>query len=73
MKYDKDKLEQHIQELTNMSEYVMRDIIWEPQENQPDHFDKLLESEQIALIDIGNKIKSLNDAFTAYKHWFCEE
>ena len=70
MKYNKDKLEQHIQELINMSEYVMRDIIWEPQENQSDHFDKLLKSEQIALIDIGNKIKSLNDALLSYKHWF---
>ena len=73
MKYDKEKLEQHTKELTNMFRYVNDNIVWEPQEMQENHFDKLLKAEQIALIDIGNKFKSAVDALTAYKHWFYEK
>jgi hypothetical protein len=73
MKFDKEKLEKYTQELMEMSRYVNDNIIWEKQEMQDNHFDKLPKAEQIALIDIGNKLKSAVDAFTAYKHWFCEE
>lgn len=72
MKYDKEKLEKHTQELMEMFLYVNDNIIWEAQEMQENHFDKLLKSEQIALIDIGNKLKSAVDALTAYKHWFLD-
>lgn len=73
MKYDKEKLEQHIKELINMSLYVNDDVIWERQEMQENHFDKLPKAEQVALIDIGNKLKSAVDALTSYKHWFYEK
>lgn len=73
MKYDKEKLEKHTQELMEMFYYVNHNIVWEGQEMQEDHFDKLPKAEQIALIDINNKLKSAMDALTAYKHWFCEE
>lgn len=73
MKYDKEKLNKHITQLINMSWYVNDDVIWEKQEMQENHFDKLPKAEQIALIDIGNKLKSAVDALTAYKHWFCEK
>ena len=52
--------------------YVNNNIIWEGQEMQENHFDNLPKSEQIALIDIGNKLKSAVDALTAYKHWFLD-
>jgi hypothetical protein len=39
---------------------------------QENHFDKLPKAEQIALIDINNKLKSAVDALTAYKHWFLD-
>ena len=70
MRYDKSKLDKHIIELINMSWYVNDDVIWEKQEMQENHFDKLPKAEQIALIDIGNKLKSAVDALTSYKHWF---
>ena len=41
MKYNKEKLEQHIEELTNMTMYVSDEIVWEGQCGQSDHFDKL--------------------------------
>jgi hypothetical protein len=53
--------------------YVNNNIVWEGQEMQENHFDNLPKVEQIALIDINNKLKSAVYALTAYKHWFCEE
>lgn len=70
MKYNKEKLEQHIEELTNMTMYVGDDIVWESQCGQSDHFDKLNKSEQIALVDIFGKIKAASDALISYKQWF---
>ena len=73
MRYDKEKLEQHTKQLMEMFWYVNSDIVWEGQEMQENHFDKLPKSEQIALIDIGNKLKNAVDALTSYKHWFYEK
>ena len=73
MKYDKEKLEQHTKQLMEMFWYVNSDIVWEGQEMQENHFDKLPKAEQIALIDIGNKLKSAVDALTSYNHWFYEK
>lgn len=73
MKYDKEKLEQHTKQLMEMFWYVNDDVIWEKQEMQENHFDNLPKSEQVALIDIGNKLKSVVDALTSYKRWFYEK
>lgn len=70
MKYDKEKLEQHIEELTNMTMYVGDEIVWESQCGQPDHFDMLNKSEQIALVDIFAKMKGLKEALFMYQNWF---
>lgn len=70
MKYDKEKLEQHIEVLTNMTNYVGDDIVWEGQCGQSNHFDTLNKSEQIALVDIFAKMKGLKDALLSYKNWF---
>lgn len=70
MKYSKEKLEQHIEELTNMTNYVGDDIVWEGQCGQTNHFDKLNKAEQIALVDIFAKMKGLKDALVSYKNWF---
>ena len=73
MRYDKEKLDKHIIELMGMFWYVNDDVIWEKQEMQENHFDKLPKAEQVALIDIGNKLKSAVDALAAYKRWFYEK
>ena len=70
MKYNKEKLEQHIEELTNMTMYVGDEIVWEGQCGQSDHFDRLNKSEQIALVDIFAKMKGLKEALIMYQHWF---
>ena len=70
MKYNKEKLEQHIEELTNMTMYVCDDIVWEGQCGQSDHFDKLNKSEQIALVDIFAKMKGLKESLQSYQSWF---
>lgn len=70
MKYNKEKLEQHISELISMDMYVTNNIVWENQEGQENHFDNLSKTEQIALIDICAKIKSAKDALLSYKNWF---
>ena len=72
MRYDKEKLDKHTIELMEMFWYVNDNIVWEKQEMQEDHFDKLPKGEQIALIDISNKLKSAADALTAYKRWFLD-
>lgn len=70
MKYNKEKLEQHIEELANMTMYVGDNIVWEGQCGQSDHFDKLSKPEQIALVDIFAKMKGLKESLTAYQSWF---
>lgn len=70
MKYDKEKLEQHIKELTNMTIYVSDEIVWESQCGQSNHFDNLNKSEQIALVDIFAKMKGLKEALVVYQSWF---
>ena len=70
MKYNKEKLEQHIEELTNMTMYVGDEIVWESQCGQPDHFDRLNKSEQIALVDIFAKMKGLKESLLMYQSWF---
>ena len=70
MKYNKEKLEQHIDELTNMTMYVGNEIVWESQCGQSDHFDRLNKSEQIALVDIFAKMKGLKEALIMYQSWF---
>lgn len=70
MKYNKEKLEQHIEELTNMTMYVGDDIVWESQCGQTGHFDMLNKSEQIALVDIFAKMKGLKESLLMYQSWF---
>ena len=70
MKNNKEKLEQHIEELSNMTMYVGDEIVWEGQCGQSDHFDKLSKPEQIALVDIFAKMKGLKDALVMYQSWF---
>lgn len=69
MKYNKEKLEQHIEELTNMTAYVCDEIVWESQCGQSDHFDNLSKPEQIALVDIFAKMKGLKESLIEYKNW----
>lgn len=70
MKYNKEKLEQHIEELSNMTMYVGDEIVWESQCGQSGHFDRLNKSEQIALVDIFAKMKGLKEALFMYQSWF---
>jgi hypothetical protein len=70
MKYNKEKLEQHIEELSNMTMYVGDEIVWESQCGQSDHFDRLNKSEQIALVDIFAKMKGLKESLLMYQSWF---
>lgn len=70
MKYNKEKLEQHIEELSNMTMYVGDEIVWEGQCGQSDHFDNLNKAEQIALVDIFAKMKGLKEALISYSSWF---
>ena len=71
MKYDKEKLEQHTKQLIEMFWYVNSDIVWEGQEMQENHFDKLPKAEQIALIvsNEGNlfKVGNRDVDFLRYK------
>lgn len=70
MKYNEEKLNQHIEQLTDMTMYIADNIIYEGQCGQSDHFDKLNKAEQIALIDIFAKMKGLKETLVAYKNWF---
>lgn len=49
---------------------ILREIVWENQEGQKDHFDNLPKVEQVALIGIFNDASCLESAIDSYKHWF---
>ena len=50
--------------------YLADKVVWENQEGQPYHFDNLPKVEQIALIDIFNKVKQTVNAIEQFDHWF---
>lgn len=56
--------------LNTLQMYLADKVVWENQEGQPDHFDRLPKAEQIALIDIYNKVKQTVSAIEQFKHWF---
>lgn len=70
MKYDKEKLLKHIDQLSEICGYINHHIVWEKQEGQKDHFDNLPKAERIALIDVLSKLNSAHSALYNYKNWF---
>lgn len=52
---------------------ILREIVWENQEGQEDHFDNLPKAEQVALIGIFNDASCLENAIDSYKHWFIDK
>lgn len=56
--------------LNTLQTYLADKVVWENQEGQPDHFDKLPKAEQIALIDIYNKVNQTISAIEQFEHWF---
>lgn len=65
-----DPIYSKLNELKYLQLYIEDKIVWENQEGQPDHFDNLPKVEQIALIDIFNKVKQTVDAIEQFNHWF---
>ena len=59
-----------LNELHELQMYLADKDVWENQEGQPDHFDNLPKVEQIALIDIFNKVKQTVNAIEQFDHWF---
>lgn len=56
--------------LNTLQMYLADKVVWENQEGQSDHFDRLPKAEQIALIDIYNKVKQTIGAIEQFEHWF---
>lgn len=59
-----------LNELNELQMYLADKVVWENQEGQPDHFDNLPKVEQIALIDIFNKVKQTVNSIEQFDHWF---
>ena len=70
MKYNKELLDTHIEQIDSMCDYIKNKVIWENQEGQPDHFDNLPKSEQMALLGIANNVVALYQSLINYKEWF---
>ena len=66
-----DKLNQ-VCELSATIKDILYGIVWENQEGQEDHFDRLTKSEQVALIGLLNNAVNLNQSTTSYKNWFID-
>lgn len=72
LEYDSNKelLDTHIEQIDSMCDYIKRKVIWENQEGQPDYFDNLSKSEQMALLGIANNVVALYQSLINYKQWF---
>ena len=69
MRYDKERLDKDIENVIDICEYV-KEVVWERQEGQENHFDKLNKAEQVALINILNQVANLSVSLKDYKFWF---
>lgn len=69
MRYDKERLDKDIENVNNIYDYV-KDVVWERQEGQENHFDRLNKAEQVALINILNQVANLSVSLRDYKFWF---
>ena len=69
MRYDKERLDKDIENVNNIYDYV-KDVVWERQEGQENHFDRLNKAEQVALINILNQVANLSVSLKDYKFWF---
>lgn len=69
MRYDKERLDKDIENVIDICEYV-KDVVWERQEGQENHFDRLNKAEQVALINILNQVANLSVSLKDYKFWF---
>lgn len=70
MKMPKDKLKQFIDQAMDMRLYMKEHAVWEGQEGQSDHFDRLPKAEQVALISLYVRISDLENELTKYLQWF---
>ena len=59
MRYDKERLDKDIENVIDICEYV-KEVVWERQEGQENHFDRLNKAEQVALINILNQVANLS-------------
>lgn len=60
-------------EMANKIKYMLNNIVWEKQEGQEKHFDKLPKVQQIAIAGLLNHAVDLSSALSNYKHWFINE
>lgn len=71
MKLNKEQLEKDIETIYDMAERY-RNVVWEPQEGQENHFDRLTKAEKVAIIGIFDDVMKLKDSLLSYQHWFEE-
>lgn len=71
MKLNKTQLEWDIETIFDMAERY-HNVVWEPQETQEDHFDRIPKAERVAIIGILNDVIALKNALLGYQHWFEE-
>jgi hypothetical protein len=69
MKVKEEILEKQLETVEQLSIFY-KNVVWEPQEGQQDHFDNLNKAEQVALIEICSDIERLKCSLANYKHWF---
>ena len=70
MKIPQEKLKAFIEQAADMCLYMKDNVVWEGQEGQPDHFDRLPKAEQVALIALYSRMSDLESELLKYQHWF---
>jgi len=69
MKLDKEQLQKDIETMFEMVERY-RNVVWEPQEGQENHFDRLQKAEKVAIIGIFDDAMKLKNSLLSYQRWF---
>ena len=72
MKLKKEQLKKDIDTIWEMTERY-HNVVWEPQEMQEDHFDRIPKAERVAIIGLYNDLITLKNALLQYEHWFDDE
>ena len=72
MKLNKEQLNYDIEVIFDMAEKY-HNIVWEPQEAQENHFDRIPKVERVAIVGIYNDIVKLKSSLLQYQHWFDHE
>lgn len=67
---ERNKILNEVDEMTSKIKDMLYNIVWENQEGQDDHFDKLPKSERVSLVGLLRDATTLCNNVSFHKSWF---